>query len=158
MLKYIKEPFVLPIISRLNHEICAVNKKRPKCSIVPISCLPADLCNAWDDTIGRLHAAFFLAHDETDNLQDASYYIAHNRALEPCSSAREIQNFQELKVDRTYNICDSDDGCFQLSIDSVEYFPQPPIARADPSSWTLTCASGQPTVERTISRPGRTYV
>ena len=150
------EPFVLPIATRLSGESCAVSKQSTKYRIEPISSLPANLCYAWRVTVGRLYAALYLAYDDTDNLQEASYYTAHSHTEALCSSARDIQNFQGTKVGSPNKNCDED--FFKLSIDMVEYFPQPPIARANTSSRTLTCATGQSLVDKIISRPGRTYL
>ena len=57
--------------------------------------------------------------------------------------------------DRSFN---SNEEYFKLSIDTVEYFPQPPVARADPSPRNVKSTAGLSVADKTISRPGSTYV
>lgn len=159
MLKSGTEHVILPIKSKVNHEKCTLDKERTECSIYPMSSLPADLCDAWGVTVGRLHTAFHLAHNDTDNLQVANYYTALNHIIEQCSLEQEEQHLNEMESsssDKSFN--SDEEEYFKLSIDTVEYFPQPPVARADPSPRIVKSPGGQLTVDKTISRPGRTYV
>ena len=149
----------LPIKTEGNHENCFLDKERTEYSIYPMSSLPADLCDAWRITVGRLHTAFHLAHNDTDNLQVANYYTSLNHLIELCSLEQEEQHLNGMKSSGSDESFNSDEEeYFKLSIDTVEYFPQPPIARADPSPRIVKSPSGQYTVDKTISRPGRTYV
>jgi hypothetical protein len=142
----------------LNPESSALNEGRTIYSISPLSSLPADLFGSWRVTIARLHTALHLAHNDTDNLQDANYYSARNHTVEPCLSIQAVQSMEQIKVSasRKGSYCDGEFST--LSIDTVEYFPQPPPTKGDPSSWRVTRTSGQFMAEKSFSRPGRTYV
>jgi hypothetical protein len=146
------------VTTRLNHDHRAVNGGRTEYSISLLSSLPADVCGAWRVTIARLHNALHLAHNNTDNLQEASYYTARNHTVQPCLSIQAIENIPQAKVSASRQNSYSDGEFCRLSIDTVEYFPQPPPGRGDPSSWNVTRTNGQSMAEKTVSRPGRTYV
>ena len=160
MLKSGIEHVEVPITTRVNHENCTLDKERTEYSIYPMSCLPADLCDAWRITVGRLHSAFHLAHNDTDNLQEANYYTALNHFIEPYIPVQEEQHIHETissGSDQTFN--SNEEEYFKLSIDTVEYFPQPPTASADSTPRNVkSVAAGQSMADKTISRPGRTYV
>jgi hypothetical protein len=142
----------------LNHKRRAVNGGSTGYSISLLSSLPADLCGAWRVTIARLHNALHLAHNDTDNLQEASYYTARYHTVQPCLSIQAKENIPQVEVSAPRQKSYSDGEFCRLSIDTVEYFPQPPPAKGGPSSWNVTRINGQLMADKTVPRPGRTYV
>jgi hypothetical protein len=152
------EPSTLPVTTRLSNESRVVNGGRTAYSISLLSSLPADLCGAWRVTIARLHNALHLAHNDTDNLQEASYYTARDHTVQPCLSIQAVENSQQTKISGSRQNSYGDGEFSRLSIDTVEYFPQPPPAKGDPSSWNVTRTNWQLMADKTVSRPGRTYV